>query len=673
MKNFKTKLSIFLSFILVFNIISFGNFEVFAQTASTSSINVIKKADGQVVNPLYNNEDIKTYSPKESLSTARAARATRVFYTKKEAAMYLKNEMVKRSSTINFIVKVKHYDKLYQDIFDMAVKDYEDSKSNEGDYLFRHWKSFYAEWDEGRNDQTELTYNMEYLSTYKQEQAVNYEVKKILDEMNVYDKDDYTKVKAVHDFITENINYDYSLKKHTAYDALITKKVVCNGYAALTYKMMKELGVNIRCITGNKNTDYHAWNIVKINNKWYNIDNTWDAVLSENATVSYNYFLKNNKEFSEHYRDKQFKTSSFNNSHPMSETSYKNKDYYENTFRLNKLQKFMTVGERFGLYALNLKSNDKIKSYKSSNPKVATVNSRGIIEAISPGVTTITAITENNQKAETKVRVRYDLSSAVITNINNNKKVVYDGKAKTPSMKVTYKGSVLSEGIDYAINYQSNTKSGKASITLYGMGKYGGTKNGSFKIYPGKVKNVKVSSTTTSTTLKYPLESGVSGYKIYRATSLNGKYSLISTVSSKTSTYTDKNLTSDKAYYYKIRAYKTLNGENLYGDYSNVLTIKTKPPGQVKNLKTSSRGKTSVKLSWSKSTSASGYIVYRATSVNGTYKQISQLSGSTKTTYTDNKLSPGKTYYYKVRAYKKVGNNKDLGSYSSKLKVTTKK
>ena len=161
---------------------------------------------------------------------------------------------------------------------------------------------------------------------------------------------------------------------------------------------MKELGLSVRCITGNKSTEYHSWNIAKIKDKWYNIDNTWDATYTANAFVSYNYFLKNNKEFSDHIRDKQFRTSSFNKSYPMSTTSYKTNDYYKKTFALNKLQKFMAVGERFGFYGINLSKNDKIKTYTSSNPKVATVSEKGVIDAISPGVVTITAVTENNKK-----------------------------------------------------------------------------------------------------------------------------------------------------------------------------------------------------------------------------------------------------------------------------------
>jgi fibronectin type 3 domain-containing protein len=63
-------------------------------------------------------------------------------------------------------------------------------------------------------------------------------------------------------------------------------------------------------------------------------------------------------------------------------------------------------------------------------------------------------------------------------------------------------------------------------------------------------------------------------------------------------------------------------------------------------------GKT-VALSWKKVTGATGYIVYRSTSKNGTYTKVGT---TTSLKYTDKKgLKKGKTYYYKVRAYVKVG------------------
>ena len=179
---------------------------------------------------------------------------------------------------------------------------------------------------------------LKYLSNYEQEVLVNKKVKEVLDELNVYKKSDYEKVKAVHDYIVQNINYDYNLRNYTAYNAIIDKNVVCQGFASLTYKMLKELDVDVRIISGISNNQNHGWNIVKINDKWYNIDNTWDEGETIDNEVSYKYFLKSPNEFDEsHKRDDKFTTYNFNEQYPMAETSFNvtnipNNDNLSNTY-----------------------------------------------------------------------------------------------------------------------------------------------------------------------------------------------------------------------------------------------------------------------------------------------------------------------------------------------------
>ena len=685
MKNLKKIISLFLCALLIFNMISIGDFNIFAENlnsayktnpkvisigTSQDKVQVVEESDGKIVNPLYQDVNIKTYSPKSSFKLY----SNKVFSTKKEAANYLKEEMVKRSGTIEFTIKQKNYSTLYTDLFAMAVEDDENADSSEGDYLFRHWSSYYVDWNDSKSNETKFTFEMEYLSTYKQEQRVDYEVEKVLDELNVYNEDEYTKTKAVHDFITENIVYDYALKKFSAYDGIVSKNVVCNGYATLTYKMMKDLGVKVRCITGYAGKDYHAWNIGKIGTKWYNIDNTWDAANGDNNYVYYTYFLRNNVDFPNHERDEQFTTYEFNASYPMSKTSYIKVDYNNEKFSLNKLQKIIGVGKSFELEGIQLSYGDEIQSFSSSNENVVKVDSKGKVTGVNLGYATITAKTKKGESATCNVKVRYDLSSCKVTQIGNGEKLISYADNLKPSVVAVHNNKTLEEGKDYSLDYGENTLSGKGTVTVVGIGSYTGKKNVTFKIYPDKVSGVKVlSSTTNSLKIRWDKEGGVTGYRIYRATSKDGKYTEVATVSNKSSnTYTDTGRLSGKTYYYKIRPYKTVDKENLYGDYSSIISGKTKYPSQVKNLKQNSSYKTSVKLSWDKTSYASGYRVYRATSKDGTYKRVAELSGSTNTKFTDNKLSSGKTYYYKVRAYRKVGKDKDHGSYSTILKASTR-
>ncbi len=69
-----------------------------------------------------------------------------------------------------------------------------------------------------------------------------------------------------------------------------------------------------------------------------------------------------------------------------------------------------------------------------------------------------------------------------------------------------------------------------------------------------------------------------------------------------------------------------------------------------KKVTARSAGASSVQLSW-RTVNADKYYIYRAIKKNGAYKRVATLKGS-KTSYTDQKLTTGRTYYYKIRAVK---------------------
>lgn len=151
-------------------------------------------------------------------------------------------------------------------------------------------------------------------------------------------------------------------------------------------------------------------------------------------------------------------------------------------------------------------------------------------------------------------------------------------------------------------------------------------------------------------------------YQVYRATTKNGKYKLV--ITTKKQTYINKGLITGKRYYYKVRAVN----DGIKGKYS---TKKSAVP-RLKRPAVSVTGKTqsTISLDWKAVNGAKGYVVYRATSKSGTYKKIATTSISF---YKNSKLASGKTYYYKVRAYKKVNGKTKYSKYSYIDKATTKK
>lgn len=157
--------------------------------------------------------------------------------------------------------------------------------------------------------------------------------------------------------------------------------------------------------------------------------------------------------------------------------------------------------------------------------------------------------------------------------------------------------------------------------------------------------------------------SGASGYRIYRATSRNGKYSKVKTItSSSTTSWNNTGLKAGKAYYYKIRAYRTVSGKRHYGTVSGSNKHIAKPKKPTFTLKKKGRR---VTVTLKKNSKLTGYVIYRQTG-NGKWKKVKTVTvnGRRGATYARN-LSRGKTYSFKVRAYKKVSGKRVYSLYSS--------
>lgn len=160
---------------------------------------------------------------------------------------------------------------------------------------------------------------------------------------------------------------------------------------------------------------------------------------------------------------------------------------------------------------------------------------------------------------------------------------------------------------------------------------------------------------------------GANGYRVYRSTSKNGKYTSIgSTAKNSAVTFLDKKAVTGTTYYYKVRAYRNVNGKKVYGSYS--IAVKGKAVLSAPSLSVGSTSKTAV-LEWSRVKAADGYQVYASASQNGKYTRIKTTKG---TGMTEEKLATGKTRYYKVRAYRKVNGKAVYGSFSKVKKVVIK-
>jgi hypothetical protein len=107
------------------------------------------------------------------------------------------------------------------------------------------------------------------------------------------------KVKIIHDWLILNSTYDLTVTtsedtpdaSYSAVGIILHKKAVCSGYAEAFNIFMTFLGIESKYVVGTGNKVNHAWNLVKLDNKWYQIDVTWDDPVPDNGGISYNYFL----------------------------------------------------------------------------------------------------------------------------------------------------------------------------------------------------------------------------------------------------------------------------------------------------------------------------------------------------------------------------------------------
>jgi len=167
------------------------------------------------------------------------------------------------------------------------------------------------------------------------------------------------------------------------------------------------------------------------------------------------------------------------------------------------------------------------------------------------------------------------------TNIKLSAKTfTYDGKVKTPTVKIKNKnGITLKNKVDYTVKYSTGRKQiGKYKATITFKGNYTGKKTVYFEIVPKGTNVSKVTAAKKS--LKVYLKKQTkqtSGYQIQYSTSkkfTNAKTAFIK--SKNTNSTTLKNLKAKTTYYVRVRTYKTVNGTKYYSKWSVYKTKKTK-------------------------------------------------------------------------------------------------
>lgn len=237
---------------------------------------------------------------------------------------------------------------------------------------------------------------------------------------------------------------------------------------------------------------------------------------------------------------------------------------------------------------------------------------------------------------------------------------IYSGTTIKPA--VTIDG--LKSDTDYTVSYSDNTAVGTAAVTITGCGNYMGSITRTFTILPKKPATAKAKLYGyDDVKFSWSKSAGASGYTVYYKKATSSKWI---SLGSTTKLYMKKaNLSDGVKYSFKVVPYyKDGNGNKLTasGQY------KTASMTTLKKVTLSSFSKSSgkVKVKWKDISGESGYQISKSTKKTGTYTVYKTIKANTTSKLVT--ATKGKTYWYKVRAYKTVDGKKIYGPWSTPKK-----
>jgi Ferredoxin len=148
--------------------------------------------------------------------------------------------------------------------------------------------------------------------------------------------------------------------------------------------------------------------------------------------------------------------------------------------------------------------------------------------------------------------------------------------------------------------------------------------------------------TSTSITITWQAAAGAQSYKIYRSSSATGTFASVGIAT--VAQYADNGLTPSAIYYYKV---SSVNGTNESAQSAALsVTTSTAAPVAPTGVAATPISSSSITVSWTAVTGATGYIVYGGASSSS----LSQLGTPATTSYSHTGLTAGTTYYYAVAA-----------------------
>ena len=492
---------------------------------------------------------------------------------------------------------------------------------------------------------------------------------------------------AAHDYLCERLYYDNSgLSRYNAYVSehgtnkgyddfrifvsaggfldRVGVGVVCEGYARAYKVICDQFGIPCVLIGGTVvqggTTIGHMWNGVLINGKWYLTDVTWDDAGNK---ASYKYFMVGNITSG--------RTSSGNFSGSSSAKTF--------TYPLLETEKIHlceALGHNYSVTIAEATCTEKGHAeyvctrcgaeYQTEDEALGHAYEKEIIfpTCTTEGYTIYTCSRCGDSYQADFTRplghsfengrcIRCDIGDSIANAaISSIAAQVYTGKEITPSVTVKFGTSTLKQGSDFTVAYRNNLNAGAAYAVVTGKGNYSGSKTVSFTITPKSVAALEYS----------PVEAQVYSGKAKKpaVTVKDGTAELVNGQDYSIAYSNNKQIGT---------AIITITGKGSYTG-TKTITFKINPKAAALKKLRAVNGK-KMTVSWKKVKNIDGYqLQYSTSSKFKTYKTKKIKAGTL--TKTISKLKKGKTYYVRIRTYKKESGKTYYSTWSKagKVKIT---
>ncbi len=164
-------------------------------------------------------------------------------------------------------------------------------------------------------------------------------------------------------------------------------------------------------------------------------------------------------------------------------------------------------------------------------------------------------------------------------------------------------------------------------------------------------------------------DSDLAGYRVYRASSVNGTYTLLTSTLLTASAFVDANAPAGATSFYRVTAVDSSGNESNFASVSASRPANPNPPAAPSSLSAVSNTPGRVDLTWTDNASNEVSFQLERRTGSGNFTLIATLGANT-TNYTDNSADEGATYTYRIRAVNTDGNSNYSNESTVNVPVT---